>query len=94
MELSELRVFLKVAAERSFRREESGKPAAPAESPREAIARKLRKIAPLGFEAIEPEGSEFGLVVIRRLPSGEVALLGEVTGDAGLIERAAKKLVA
>jgi len=82
-----------VAAERALRRSESAKPAA-SETPREAIARKLRKIAPLGFEAIEPEGSEFGLVVIRRLPTGEIAVLGEVSDDAGLVERAAKKLVA
>ncbi|MBO9498283.1 MAG: hypothetical protein J7496_07450 [Novosphingobium sp.] len=84
-----------VAAERRLRREESGKPTGkPAETPREAIARKLRTIAPLGFEAIEPEGHEFGLVMIRRFPTGEVAMLGEVAGDAGLIEKAAKKLVA
>ncbi len=83
-----------VAAERRFRREESGKPASSAETPRETIARKLRKIAPMGFEAIEPEGQEFGLVVIRRLPSGEIAVLGEISDDAALIERAAKKLVA
>ena len=81
-------------AERRLRREESARPAKPRETPREAIARKLRDIAPMGFETIEPEGEEYGLVVIRRLATGEVAVLGEVSDDAGLIERAAKQLVA
>ena len=82
-----------VAAERRLRREESGKPTS-AETPRERIARKLRTIAPMGFEDIASEGTEFGLVVIRRLPGGEVTMLGEVSDDVGLIERAASKLVA
>ncbi|WEK45427.1 MAG: hypothetical protein P0Y56_10315 [Candidatus Andeanibacterium colombiense] len=84
-----------VAAERRFRREEAGRPASPApETPRERVARQLRRIAPMGFEEIAHEGSEFALVMIRRLPGGEVAMLGEVADDAALVERAAKKLVA
>ena len=81
-----------VRAERQLRREESGK--AEAETPREALARQLRAIAPLGFEELEPQGEEFGLVVIRRLESGDVVVLGEVSDDAALVERAARKLVA
>ena len=81
-----------VKAERELRRAEGGK--AEAETPREALARKLRAIAPLGFEELEPQGEEFGLVVIRRLESGEVVMLGEVSDDAALVERAARKLVA
>ncbi|MBS1239826.1 MAG: hypothetical protein H6R45_532, partial [Proteobacteria bacterium] len=84
-----------VQAERLARRAETGKPAAiPSSDPRAHIAKKLRKIAPMGFEAIASEGKEFGLVMIRRLPTGEVAVLGEVSDDAALIERVAKKLVA
>lgn len=84
-----------VATERRLRREEAGKASAKqSETPRERIARQLRKIAPMGFEAIAPEGEEFGVVVIRRLETGEVAVLGEVSDDVALIERAAKKLVA
>jgi hypothetical protein len=82
-----------VTAERRLRREESGKPADVRETPREALARKLRKLAPLGFEAISPEGNEFTLLVARRMPDGSVALLGEVSDDVALLERAARRLV-
>jgi len=83
-----------VASERRLRKQEAGVAAAPRETPREAIARKLRKIAPLGFEDIPAEGAEFTLLVARRLPTGEVVVLGEVADDVALIERAARKLVA
>jgi hypothetical protein len=62
------------------------------ETPREALARKLRAIAPMGFEDIAAEGEEFALVVIRRM-GGEVVVLGEVA-DVPLVEKVAKKLVA
>ena len=39
------------------------------------------------------EGGEFTLLVARRLPSGEVVLLGEVGDDIALLERAARKLL-
>ena len=83
-----------VAAERQLRREESGKVVEPAVSPREALAKKLRAIAPLGFEDIAAEGEEFALVMIRRTESGEVVVLGEIEQDVPMIERAARKLVA
>jgi len=83
-----------VKAERSLRRAESGKSVATqGEEPRATIARKLRKIAPMSFATIASEGSEFGLVMIRRLADGEVAVLGEVSQDTALIERAAKSLL-
>ncbi len=83
-----------VKAERALRREESGKSAAePSQDPRAWIAEKLRKIAPMGFEDIAEEGPEFGIVVIRRFPSGEIAMLGEISDDVPLVERAAKKLL-
>ncbi len=83
-----------VNAERRLRREESGKPVEPVDAPRAKLAKKLRAIAPQSFEAIEADGSEFGLVMIRRLETGEVAMLGEVPEDIPLIERAARKLIA
>jgi len=82
-----------VKAERRLRREEAGKPVEAIDAPRERIARKLRKLQPLGFEAISPDGQEFGLVMIRRLPTGEVAVLGEIPEDVALVERAARKLL-
>ncbi|ANY19090.1 hypothetical protein A6F68_00555 [Tsuneonella dongtanensis] len=80
-----------VQAERACRKADDGEPAV-RETPREALARKLRAIAPLGFEDIAAEGEEFSLVMIRR-SGGEVVVLGEVC-DTALIEKAAKKLVA
>jgi hypothetical protein len=80
-----------VHAERAFRRAEDGEVAV-RETPREALARKLRAIAPLGFEDIETDGEEFALVMVRRV-DGAVVVLGEIA-DTALVEKAAKKLVA
>lgn len=82
-----------VQAERQLRREESGKQGEEVDGPQERLARKLRAIEPMSFDAIEADGDEFGLVMIRRLPSGEVVMLGEITGDLPLVERAARKLI-
>jgi hypothetical protein len=43
---------------------------------------------------VSAEGSEFTLLVARRLPTGEVVLLGEVADDVPLLERAARRLLA
>jgi hypothetical protein len=80
-----------VQAERADRRADDGETEV-RETPREALARKLRAIAPLGFEDIDSEGEEFALVMIRRV-DGEVVVLGEIA-DRPMVERAAKKLVA
>jgi hypothetical protein len=82
-----------VQTERQLRRQEAGRPAARADAPRKALADKLRKIEPIGFDAIAPDGEEFGLVMIRRLPGGDIAMLGEVSGDPSLVDRAARKLL-
>ena len=82
-----------VQAERRLRREETGKPVEPVDGPREALARKLRAMEPRGFADIAPEGQEFALVMIRRLDSGEIVLLGEVPEDVALVERAARRLL-
>ena len=80
-----------VQSERKLRREESGKTSR-RKGP-EALAGKLRQMPQLPFADLPREGSEFTLLVARRLPSGEVALLGEVTDDPALVERAARRLV-
>ena len=80
-----------VQAERDYRRADQSEPET-RETPREALARKLRAIAPLGFEDIAAEGEEFALVMIRRT-GGEVVVLGEIA-DVPLVEKAARKLVA
>jgi hypothetical protein len=81
-----------VKAERQLRREESGKPVAPSGS-RDSLAGKLRAMPPREFAAIPPYGSEFALVMIRRTDAGAVIVLGEVPEDAGLMEKAARRLV-
>lgn len=82
-----------VAGERRLRREEAGKTATPRETPRTAIQRKLRKLEAQPLANVASEGSEFTLLVARRLENGEVVLLGEVGDDMSLLERAAKKLI-
>jgi hypothetical protein len=82
-----------VTEERRLRREESGKPIAERDTPRETLARKLRRLDHAPLDAVSATGSEFTLLVARRLPSGEVVLLGEVADDIPLLERAARKLL-
>jgi hypothetical protein len=57
------------------------------------LGRKLRKLETTPLNAVPGEGSEFTLLVARRLPAGEVVLLGEIGDDVPLLERAARKLI-
>ncbi|HMP55295.1 MAG TPA: hypothetical protein PKD92_01830, partial [Novosphingobium sp.] len=82
-----------VTAERRLKREEAGKLVEARETPREALARKLRALDHLPIADVPADGSEFALLVARRLPDGQVVLLGEVSDDIALLERAARKLV-
>ena len=82
-----------VAMERGLRREENGKSAQVGDALRPALAGKLRDLPPQSFDALPPQGDEFALVLARRLPSGEVVMLGEVPRDLPLLERAARKLL-
>ncbi|MFC0589884.1 hypothetical protein ACFFF7_10700 [Novosphingobium aquiterrae] len=82
-----------VGEERRIKRAECGKGEVRRDTPREALARKLRKLDHAPLETVAAEGSEFTLLVARRLPSGEVVLLGEVADDVALLERAARKLL-
>ena len=77
-------------AEREFRRSQSGKPSR-AQSPREALAQRLRKLPTKPLAALPFEGEEFTLVLARRTETG-VVILGEVADDTALIERAARHL--
>jgi len=82
-----------VTAERRLRREESGKTVEPENAVRHALAKKLRELEALTLEALETEGPEFALVMVRRDGTGSVDVLGEVPEDIALVERAARKLV-
>jgi hypothetical protein len=83
-----------VKAERRLRREEAGKDAPVRENTaRDKVMQELRMLAPRTIAELSGEGSEFTLLVARRLPGGEVVLLGEVPDDAALLERAARRLI-
>lgn len=82
-----------VNEERRWRKQASGKSLEPREAPRETLARKLRKLEAVSLADLASEGQEFALLVARRLPSGEVVVLGEVPEDVALLERAARKLI-
>lgn len=81
-----------VAAERKLRRAESGKAAEPQRAG--SMAERLRAMNGLSLTELPQQGEEFTLLFARRLPTGEVALLGEVTGDPQLVERAARRIAA
>jgi hypothetical protein len=82
-----------VSEERRLKRVESGKEAEIRDCPRETLAKKLRKLDHAPLDSVATEGSEFTLLVARRLPDGQVVLLGEVSDDIPLLEKAAKKLL-
>ena len=83
-----------VAEERAFRRASTDSTPRPSrKGPRKATAKKLRKIAPQGFDHLPSQGEEFALVMVRRTESGDVVVLGEVPDNAALIEKAARSLI-
>lgn len=83
-----------VQAERRARREEAGEKVDDGTTMRESLAKKLRAIEPLSLDDLEPSGSEFALVMVRRTEDGEVLVVGEIPEDVPLVERAARKLLA
>lgn len=82
-----------VQAERQARKEAAGIPAAAERQVRTALAKKLRKLEPITLDDLPEVGGEFALVMVRRSPSGELAVLGAVPEDIALIEKAARKLL-
>ena len=40
------------------------------------------------------DGPEFALVMVRRIASGEIQVVGEIPDDVVLVEKAARRLVA
>ena len=83
-----------VGDERKLRREELGAPSMPRQSPAERLCARLRELGHQPLDTVAADGSEFTLLIARRLPTGEVVLLGEVGGDVPLLERAARHLLA
>ncbi len=82
-----------VQAERRARKEEQGKAVEDHNSVKPALAKKLRELAPLSLEDLAGDGPEFALVMVRRTPTGEVVVLGELPEDVPALERSARKLL-
>lgn len=82
-----------VREERRLKRAETGRPAAARKMPRDGLARRLRQIDPVPLGALAAEGAEFTLLLARRLPGGDVVLLGEFADDVPLLEKVAKTLL-
>ena len=82
-----------VQAERRMRRAESGKPVAEEGTVRAALAKKLRRLDTAALDTIAAVGEEFAVALVRRLPSGEVVLVGEVQDEVKLVEQVGRKLV-
>ena len=80
-----------VAAERRLRREAAGR--ATHERSPDALAAKLRQLPEQSLSSIAIEGEEFALVLVRRIAGSVPVLLGEVTGDPSLVEKAARRLI-
>lgn len=79
-----------VALERKLRREETGKTAP---KPRASLVEDLRALEHKPLYALEGEGAEFALVLVRRLAGGSAVLLGEIADDQPMLERAARRLL-
>jgi hypothetical protein len=71
----------------------AGMTAAAAVVDRLACAGQLRALPPASFAALSRDGREFALLLARRLPTGEVVLVGEVPNDGALLDRAAAALL-
>lgn len=81
-----------VQAERRARKGEDSDTGSPA-GIRPALAKKLRKLEGARFEELATEGPEFALIMVRRLPTGELVVLGELPEDVPLVEKAARRLL-
>ncbi|NML95323.1 hypothetical protein [Novosphingobium olei] len=79
-----------VALERRLRRDEIGRDR---RDPHALLAEELRALPTETLADLPGDGAEFALVMVRRLPDGSIALVGEVPEDHALFERAARRLV-
>ena len=82
-----------VQEERRIKRAPAGRPGPDARSPRESLARKLRRITPRPLASFAGDGGEFTVLLARRQENGEVVLLGEAGDDAVLLERIARRVL-
>lgn len=81
-----------VAEERELRRQKTGAPKAAKVVPSAVVLQRLRTMPLQPLDAMASEGDEFSLLLVRRLPDGTAALVGEVPRDITILERAARRL--
>ena len=77
-----------IARERAVRRGEDR-----AAAPRKTWQAAARAMPARPLADLARDGAEFALVLVRRVPGGDVALLGEIADDPALLARAARRLV-
>ncbi len=82
-----------VFEERRLRHEEAGRSDKATAGPGLAMVRKLRRMPALSLAALPRDGSEITLILARRDEGGRLAVLGEVSNDASLVARAARKFL-
>lgn len=82
-----------VTEERRLRRLENGAQPSRPSGPSETLLGKLRALDTHNIDQIGQEGSEFTILVGRRLASGEMVVVGEVSDDTAMLQRAAKHLL-
>ncbi|MCJ2188589.1 PAS domain-containing protein [Novosphingobium beihaiensis] len=80
-----------VAEERRLRRAEGNKPDRP-RTGHEDLVEGLRKLEPRSFDSV-PAGNEFAVLVARRMEDGRLVLIGDVSDDETLLDRAARRLL-
>jgi GNAT superfamily N-acetyltransferase len=78
-----------IARERAAKRGEER-----ATAPRNAWQATARGLPARPLTDLPRDGAEFALVLVRRLPGGDLAMLGEIADDAALLARAARHFMA
>ena len=82
-----------VQAERRLRKEEVGETPPPADAIKPALADSLRALEGTPLSALDSEGEEFAVILVRRSGNGPVAILGEVSRDIALVEKVARTIL-
>jgi hypothetical protein len=82
-----------VEAERRLRREANGRAALVQTGPLEALASQLRDLPAQMLSDLDSGDDEFVLVLARRMPGGELGLVGKVPRIGSLLEKAAAGLI-
>ncbi len=82
-----------VQAERRLRKEEAGETPAPADGIKPVLATSLRALDGSPLSALDPDGEEFAVILIRRSANGPIAVIGEISSDIALVEKVARTVL-